>query len=405
MATIARAAARALSIAALAGFPLLAGCGRDEPPVAPPPPVVSVVTVTTESVTLTTELAGRTAPYRVAEIRPQVNGIILKRLFDEGSDVRAGQPLYQIDPAPYQAALEIAQAALARAEATLATMRLRKARFEELLPDRAVSEQDYDDAVAGLKQAEAEVASWTAQVRNARINLGYTEVRAPISGRIGRSNVTEGAVVTAYQPLHLATIQQLDPIYVDLPQSTAEMARLNRRLAAGSLQRDHTDTANTRLFEEDGSEYHLAGTLLSRDVTVDPTTGSVVLRAIFPNPDTELLPDMFVRGVVTEGVDPNAILVPQQGVARTARGDPYAWIVDGEGLAQMRQLAVDRAIGDKWLVTGGLAPGDRVIVEGLLALRRPGTAVQATEFVPAAAPPGAIEENKARTDAGATQPE
>jgi len=397
--------AGALLVAVLAGFPPLAGCGRNEAPAQPPAPEVSVVTVTTQRVSLTTELAGRTSPYRVAEIRPQVNGIILKRLFAEGSDVRQGQPLYQIDPAPYQAALEIAEAALARAEANRTSMQLLKARCEDLLPDRAVSQQDYDDAVAGLKQAEAEVASWQAQVRNARINLGYTDVRAPISGRIGRSNVTEGAVVTAYQPLHLATIQQLDPIYVDMPQSTTELVRLNRQLADGRLHRDGTDQDNTHLFHEDGTPYPLAGTLQSRDLTVDPSTGSVVLRALFPNPDGELLPDMFVRGVITTGVDENAILVPQQGVALDAKGTPYAWIVDGEGLAQIRQLTVDRSIGAQWLVTSGLSAGDRLIVEGLHKLRRSGTPVEAVEFAPAAAPGAAPQNTAGAADAHETQPE
>ncbi len=367
---------------ALAVTMLLGGCGKGEGPPQSREPVVSVVTVGTQSITLTGELTGRTVPYRIAEIRPQVNGVILKRLFDEGSEVQAGQTLYQIDPAPYQAALDIAQAAQARAEANLTAIQLRKDRFEDLLPDHAVSQQDYDDAVSGVKQAEAEVKSWQAQVKAASINLGYTNVTAPISGRIGRSNVTEGAIVTAYQPIYLATIQQLDPMYVDMPQSTAEVKRLQREFADGILDQSGAGQKLVRLVEEDGVVYAQEGTLQFRDISVDPTTGSVILRAVFPNPDGVLLPEMFVRALVTEGVSENAILVPQQGVARDPKGDPFAWIVDTEGRAQIRGLVLDRAIGDKWLVTEGLVPGDQLIVEGLQSLRQPGTPVKAVPFDP-----------------------
>ena len=363
----------------LSGIMLLSGCGKDKTPPPPRQLVVSVVTVETQSVTLTTELNGRTAPHRIAEIRPQVNGVILKRLFEEGSEVQAGQALYKIDPVPYQVALDIVQAALTRAEANLTAIQLRKNRFEDLLPDHAVSQQDYDDTVAGVKQAEAEIDSRKAQVKAARINLGYTGITAPISGRIGRSNVTEGAIVTAYQPLSLATIQQLDPIYLDMPQSTTEMLRLKRHLADGTLS-DDANQYNIQLIEEDGVTYSLPGTLQFRDISVDPTTGSIILRAVFPNPDGELLPEMFVRGVVTEGVIEKAILIPQPGVARDPKGDPFAWIVDAEGNAQIRRLVLDRAIDDKWLVTDGLTPGDQLIVEGLQSLRRPGTPVQAVPF-------------------------
>ena len=359
---------------AMASAMLFGGCGKGEAPPQSREPVVSVVTVETQSITLTRELPGRTVPYRIAEIRPQVNGIILKRLFDEGSEVEAGQTLYQIDPAPYQAALDNAQA-------NLAAIRLRKDRFEELLPDHAVSQQDYDDAVAGVK-------SWQAQVKTARINLGYTKVMAPISGRIGRSNVTEGAIVTAYQPMSLATIQQLDPIYVDIPQSTAEVKRLQREFAGGLLDQAGASQKLVRLVEEDGSVYAQEGTLQFQDISVDPTTGSVILRVVFPNPDGELLPNMFVRARVTEGVSENAILVPQQGIARDPKGDPFAWIVDTEGHAQIRELVLDRAVGDKWLVTEGLAPGDQLIVEGLQSLRQPGTPVEVVPFDPNAKPGG-----------------
>jgi len=352
----------------LAGAMLLGGCGKGEAPPQSREPVVSVVTVGTQSITLTRELPGRTVPFRIAEIRPQVNGVILNRLFDEGSEVQAGQALYQIDPAPYQAALD-------NAEANLAAIQLRKDRFEDLLPDHAVSRQDYDDAVAGVK-------SWQAQVKIARINLGYTKVTAPISGRIGRSNVTEGAIVTAYQPMFLATIQQLDPIYVDIPQSTAEVKRLQREFADGTLDQAGASQKLVRLVEDSGSAYGLEGTLQFQDISVDPTTGSVILRAVFPNPDGALLPNMFVRARVTEGVNENAVLVPQQGVARDPKGDPFAWIVDAEDRAQIRELVLDRAVQDRWLVTEGLAPGDQLIVEGLQSLRQPGTLVKTVPFDP-----------------------
>ncbi|HPF69334.1 MAG TPA: efflux RND transporter periplasmic adaptor subunit [Candidatus Krumholzibacteria bacterium] len=376
-----RAALAAAVAAVLAGAIMLAGCGKSQAPQQGQAPTVSFVTVGTDSVTLTTELAGRTVPCRTAEIRPQVNGIILKRLFTEGADVVEGQPLYQIDPERYQADLDNAQAALARAEANRTAMTLRQKRAEELLPSRAVSQQDYDDAVAGLQAAEAEVSALKAQVRGARINLERTTVRAPIGGRIGRSLVTEGAVVIAYQPGMLAVIHQVDPIYVDMPQSAAEMLRLKRRLAEGSLHAHQASGGNVRIVLQDGTAYPRQGTVVSQDLAVDPTTGSVVLRAEVPNPDGDLLPDMFVRGIVIEGVDRAAVMVPQQAVQRNARGEPYAWIVDGDNLAQVRTLTVDRTVGDRWLVTAGLVPGDRLVVEGLQFLRQPGAPVQAQPYV------------------------
>ncbi len=373
---------RMVILVASAGVLMLASCGGDGAPPPPRIPVVSVVTVEQQRVTLTTELTGRTVPYRIAEIRPQVNGLILKRLFEEGSDVQAGQVLYKIDPAPYQAILDNAQATLARAEANLTVSQLREDRFEELLPDNAVSQQDYDDAMAALKQAEAEVESWNAQVKAARINLGYTAVIAPIPGRIGKSNVTEGGIVTAYQPRHLATIQQLDPIYVDVHQSTTEMLRLRRRLEDGSINQNGASQDSVQLIQEDGVAYPLKGTLQFRDISVNPSTGSVILRAVFPNPGGVLLPEMFVRTLVTEGVNVRAILIPQQGVARDPKGDPFAWIVDAEGKAQIRRLVLSRAIGNKWLVAEGLASGDQLIVEGLQSLRQSGTSVKAVPFEP-----------------------
>jgi len=373
-------------VTVLAGILLLTGCDRP-PQQGPPhpmgPPAVSVVTVQTGEVILTTELPGRTSAYRIAEIRPQVSGLILKRLFEEGSDIKAGQVLYLIDPAPFQAALDSADAALARAKANLPPLRSRAERYKELLVDKAVSQQNYDDTVSALKQAEAEIASWQAQVKSARINLEYTKITAPISGRIGRSNVTVGAIVTAYQPIALATIQQLDPMYVDVPQSTADLLRLKSRLQKGLLQAQGEEQNKVKLILEDDTAYPLDGILQFSDITVDKTTGSVTLRALFPNPEGVLLPGMFVQAVIREGVNEQAILIPQQGVSRDPKGNPYALVVDGESKAGFRPLTLDRAIGDKWLVAAGLAPGDQVIVEGLVMLR-PGTPVQTAPFDPTA---------------------
>lgn len=355
------------------------GCDRrQKSQSAPPIAEVSIVTVQPQQVMLTTELPGRTSAHLVSEIRPQVSGIIQKRLFTEGAYVGAGQMLYRIDPAPFQAALDNTNASLARAEANLPAIRSRAERFKELLADKAVSQQDYDDAAAALKQVEADVQYWKATVETARINLGYTRIIAPISGRIGISNVTEGALVTAHQPTALATIQQLDPIYVDVPQSTAELLRLQRRLEEG-LKYASKNQNKVKLILEDGTEYPLEGTLQFRDVTVDPSTGSVILRVIFPNPKGVLLPGMFVRAVVKEGVNKQALLVPQQSVSRDPKGNPVALIVDADGKVQQRMLTVDRTIGDKWLVSSGIAQGDRVIVEGMQKVR-PGASVKAVPF-------------------------
>jgi membrane fusion protein (multidrug efflux system) len=333
------------------------------------------VTVQPQQIVLTAELPGRTSAYRIAEIRPQVSGLILKRLFTEGSDVQAGQELYQIDPAPFQAALDIAKAALGRAQASLPAIRLRADRFKEAVADKAVSQQDFDDADGALKQAEADVQYWKATVETARINLGYARVVSPISGRIGKSTVTDGAIVTAYQPMPLATIQQLDPIYVDVPQSTTELLRLQRRLEEGRINRDGANVNKVQLVLGDGMRYPLEGTLQFRDVSVDPTTASVILRMVFPNPNGVLLPGMFVRAAVEEGVNEQAILIPQQAVSRDPKGNPVALIVDGAGKVGQRMLSLDRAIGDQWLVSTGLAAGDRVIVEGMQRVR-PGAVVR-----------------------------
>ncbi len=363
---------------ALACGLVLAACHRQPKP-PPPTPEVATVILASQPVSLTTELPGRTAPFRIAEIRPQVNGLIQKRLFTEGSDVKQGQELYQIDPAPFQAALENARAALGRAEANLPAIQSRVNRYKEALIDKAVSQQDYDDASASLKQAEADINYYKAMVETARINLNYARVVSPISGRIGTSTVTDGAIVTAYQPVALATIQQLDPIYVDVPQSATELLRLERRLKAGQIKRDGTNLNTVRLILPDGSSYPREGSLQFQDISVDPTTGSVILRMVFPNPDGLLLPGMFVRGVVQEGVNEQAILVPQQTVARDTKGNPVALVVSSTNTTEIRQLVLDRAIGDQWLVTSGLAPGDRVIAEGIQKVR-PGDPVTEVPF-------------------------
>jgi membrane fusion protein (multidrug efflux system) len=362
----------------------LFGCKHEE--TAPPPqqsPEVGVMIVQPESIRLLSELPGRTNPFLVAEIRPQVSGIIQKRLFEEGSEVEEGQTLYQIDPAPFQAALNSAKAALASAESGLQSIKLRVERYEELLKDRAVSQQDYDDALAGRMQAEAAILVAEAAVQTAEINLGYTAVRAPISGRIGKSSVTDGALVTAFQPLPLATIQQLDPIYVDVPQSATERLNLRRHIEEGRLLVDDQGQSVVELVLSDGSPYSLKGVLQFQDVSVDPSTGSVILRAVFPNPDKLLLPGMFVRAAVVEGVQEAAILLPQQCVLRDPKGDPYALLVDAENTIRQQFLSIDRAIGNRWLISSGLNPGDHVVIEGLQRAR-PGSPVRVTPIDPAA---------------------
>lgn len=384
--------------AALTGIVLvgLLGAACKKSVSAPPPagpPEVATVTLRSERAVLTTELPGRTSAYLVAEIRPQVNGLIKSRLFQEGANVKAGDLLYQIDAAPYQAAYDQAkatlttvQADLVTAEANLPAIRSREERLKGLVAINAVSKQDYDDAAAALRQAEANLAARRAAVEinraaveSARINLSYTPIKAPISGRIGISNVTVGAMATAYQPAPLAVVQQLDPIYVDVVQSNADVLRLRQRLESGHLRQGAAVSSKVKLVLEDKTVYPLAGAMQFRDVTVDPTTGAVTLRMVFPNPRQVLLPGMFVRAVVQEGVNEQALLVPQQGVTRDTKGSPIAWVVNTDGKVEQRTLELDRAIGDKWLVTSGLAPGDRLIVEGLQKVR-PGDRVKAIPF-------------------------
>lgn len=371
----------AMASAAVAAALLIVGCGNGSGQQAGRShvPEVAVVTVEPQPIELTTELPGRTSAYLVSEIRPQVNGIVQKRMFKEGSDVNAGDLLYQIDPAPFQVAYDSAKASLSKAQANLPSIRSRAERYKEVLADKAVTKQDYDDATAAVLQAEAEVQYWKTAVEAARINLNYTRVTAPISGRIGKSSVTDGALVTAYQPTALATIQQLDPIYVDVTQSSAELLRLRRDLETGQLTADKNNQKKVRILLGDPTSYSLEGSLEFRDVTVDPSTGSFTLRIVVPNPDHLLLPGMFVRAVVKEGIVEKAFLVPQQGVSRTPKGEPVALIVDETGKVQQRMLTLDRAVGDQWLVSSGLSAGDRVIVEGGQKVR-PGTVVKTVPF-------------------------
>jgi len=369
-----------LTIAALSAACIMSGCQNSAGKASQAgAPEVAVVEINPERVTITTELPGRTSAFLIAEVRPQVGGIIQKRMFTEGGDVKAGDVLYQIDPATYQAAYDSAKAQLARAEANIATTRVRAERYKELVEIKAVSRQEYDDAVAALKQAEADIEAGKAAVETARINLAYTRVTAPITGRVGKSSVTVGALVMANQAVPLATVQQIDPVYVDVTQSSASLLQLQASLSNGALKRDSANRARVKLILEDNTAYPLEGVLQFQDVTVDPTTGSFILRAIFPNPKRVLLPGMFVRAVLEEGVNEKALLVPQQGIGRDPKGNPLALIVDAEGKVQMKTLTLDRTIGDKWLVSAGLAPGDRVIVEGVQKVR-PGNSVKAVPF-------------------------
>ncbi len=365
----------------VSSFLLLGGCDSGHSQQVAPNIVPEVATVSVEMrpVELTTVLPGRTSAHLVAEIRPQVNGIVQKRLFKEGSDVKAGELLYQIDPAPFQVAHASAKASLGKAQANLPAVRSKSERYKELLVDKAVSRQDYDDVTAAVGQAQAEIEYWKTAVEAARINLGYTRVIAPISGRIGRSSITDGALVTAYQQTPLSTIQQMDPIYVDVTQSSADLLRLKRNLEAGRLTSDKEGGQKVRIMLEDGTPYPMEGKLQFRDVTVDPATGSFTLRIVVPNPNHLLLPGMFVRAVIQEGIAEQAILVPQQGVSRNQKGEPIALIVDDAGKVQQRILALNRAIGDQWLVSSGLSVGERVIVEGMLNVR-PGASVKAVSF-------------------------
>ncbi len=382
--------------AALMSIAILAGCGRHAS--GPPnfgPAAVGVITVQPEPVVLTSELPGRTSPFLVSDVRPQVGGVIKARLFTEGADVRAGQALYQIDPAPYKATYDSQAAALAKAEANLATVKLKAQRYAELVKINAVSKQDYDDALATAQQGAADVASAKAALESARINLAYTRVTAPISGHIGTSTVTPGALVTASQTTALATVQTLNPIYVDVTQSSAELLSLRRQIAAGSLSGAGADRAKVKLILEDGSTYPLEGVLKVSDVTVEPTTGAVTLRALFPNPNSVLLPGMFVRARLNDATSQSAILAPQPAVSRDVQGHAIAFVVDASGKAQVRILETPRTIGDRWLVTSGLNAGDRLIVDGLQKVR-PGAPVKIVSIDSKPVAPTASATNQGR---------
>jgi membrane fusion protein (multidrug efflux system) len=364
----------------------LYACGPSAPPQAQrPPPEVGVLEMQPQPFELSTQLPGRTAAFRVAEVRPQVSGIVQKRLFEEGSTVTAGQALYQIDPAPYQAAVHRAEAELKRARTTAEVARLKAERFAPLARSGAVAKQDNDDVQATYQQALANVDAARAALETARIDLRYTRIQAPIAGVIGESYLTEGALVTAGQPQRLAQVTQLDPIYVDIQRPTAEMLQLRREFEAGRLERTGPDSARIELLLEDGSVYPLPGRLEFSGVTVDPGTGSVNLRAVYPNPDGHLLPGMYVRGRLREGVEPAALLVPQRAVTRDAEGRASVLVVGADNKLEVRIIETRRAAGDAWLVGQGLAVGDRVVVRGPLRLM-PGMPVTP---VPADAKPAA----------------
>ena len=347
------------------------------------PPQVSVVTVQPQAVTLTTVLPGRTSAYETSEVRPQVNGLITARLFTEGDQVRAGQPLYRIDAQPYQAQVANARAALARARAAIASSAALQRRYGELVKINAIARQDFENAVTSAEQARADVAAQQAALRSAEIDLARTTIRAPISGRIGRSVATTGALVSSAQTDALTTIQRIDPVYVDVTQSSADLLRLRQQLAAGDLSRGGK-AARVQLRLEDGSVYPIQGTMQFADVSVDPATGTQTIRALFPNPRGLLLPGMYVRAELVQGTQSDAILVPQRAVTRDERGNPTAMVVGADGKLQSRALTAPRTIGESWLVTAGLKPGDKVVVEGAMMLR-PGMPVKAVAWSPNAA--------------------
>lgn len=374
------------SLIAIAVFGLTACDGKQQAAAPRAAAEVSVVTVEPQRVPLSTDLPGRTAAYRVAEVRPQVSGIVLKRLFEEGSEVKAGQQLYQIDPATYQASVQSAQADLVKARANLKSIEAKAARYADLVQINAVSRQDYDDVVASLDQAKAQIMVAQAALETTRINLGYTKVYAPIDGRIGKSSVTEGALVTANQTTAMATITQLDPIYVDVNQSSSELLRLRQAVSAGLVQQGQADQAPVTLTLDGSSQaYGQTGQLQFSDVTVDQSTGAVQMRAVFPNPKNELYPGLFVRARVEQGVRENALLVPQRAVVRTPDGAAMVWVVGEDGKVAARPLVTGQAVGDAWLVNDGLKAGDRVVVEGLQKIKA-GAEVKPVDLTAAATP-------------------
>ncbi|MES2058148.1 MAG: efflux RND transporter periplasmic adaptor subunit [Pseudomonadota bacterium] len=367
----------------------LSACGQAPQQPQPGPTAVSVVTIREQAATLTTELPGRTAAFETSDVRPQVNGLIQARLFQEGDQVHAGQPLYRIDSAPYAAQVANASAGLRRAQASIASTQAFARRYAELVKINAISRQDYENAVTTADQAMADVAVQKAALRTAQIDLRRTTVSAPISGRIGRSIYTTGALVTAAQADALTTIQRLDPIHVDVTQASADVLKLRQQVLAGQVSAG--GNARVRLKLEDGTTYPIEGTLKFADVTVDPTTGSQTIRAVFPNPRGLLLPGMYVRAELIEGTQTQAMLVPQRAVSRDERGNPTVMVVGAGNKAELRSLKTARTVGDNWLVTSGLKSGDRVIVEGGQMLR-PGMPVNPSPWnpnAPAKQPAGA----------------
>lgn len=371
-----------LVFALLATGLCLGGCshGTAQHP-AFPSTEVGILTLQPQSVALRSELPGRTAAFLVSDVRPQVSGLIKKRLFEEGADVRVGQVLYQIDPSSYQAAVDQAKADLANTQAMVASSRLKDERYRELIEIQGVSKQDADDAHASYLQAVANVALKKAALESAQINLGYTQVRAPISGRIGKSSVTAGALVTANQETALATIRALDPIYVDLTQSSTQLLQLRKLLGTQGME---SGSRRVRLKLEDGTDYSETGTLKFQEVAVDQATGSVTLRAQFPNPRGVLLPGMYVRAVLDDAVNTAALLAPQQSISRDASGEAIAMVVGKNNRVEQRSVITGRAIGNDWLVLSGLSAGDRLIVEGLSKIHR-GDPVRPLELATGAA--------------------
>lgn len=356
---------------------------------AMPPAEVGVVTVQPHTVDVTESLPGRTTAYQVAEIRPQVSGIVLKRLFEEGSMVKTGQQLYQIDPATYQAAVDTAVANVNKAAATLTAAKNQAGRYAGLVKLNAISRQAYDDAIATQRSDEADLASAKAALQTAQINLAYTKVMSPITGRIGKSSVTPGALVTANQTATLATVTQLDPIYVDVTQSSAQLMQLKNKLAAGQITPDKGDAVVDLMLDDVHQQYPHPGKLQFADVTVDPTTGSVDIRAEFPNPEGMLLPGLFVRAVLHEGQHDNVLTVPQQAVSRDAQGQASVWVVGADNKAQKAIIQTGDAIGDQWLVTGGLQAGQTIVVQGIQKVQ-PGATVKPA---PMTAPAGTANDH------------
>jgi membrane fusion protein, multidrug efflux system len=379
--------ARARIVAVVSLALLLAACGESKPGAGAnggAPPEVGVFTIKPQATTVTTDLPGRTSAYRIAQVRARVDGVVIKRAFKEGSDVKAGQLLFQIDPAPFKAALASAQATLMKAQANLASVTAQAERYKVLVESNAVSKQDYDNAVASEGQAAADVAAGRAAVQTASINLGYTDVTAPISGRIGPALVTEGGYVQASAATLLANIQQITPIYVDLNQTSVEGLRLRREVASGQLQLNGPNQAKIRLALEDGSQYPLTGSLQFTDITVDQGTGSVIVRAIFPNPDYVLLPGMFVRALLDEGVNDKTLLVPEVAVTHNPKGEAIALVVGSDNKVAAATLVTGRTVGSSWVVESGIKANDRVIVEGGQKVQ-PGQVVKPVE---SAAPQG-----------------